>query len=237
MSDKPQLQHVSRATALVLSAARSSLIARGFKDAKSILERKVGSANEDVAQAHYDHGLICYASQDYAQAAASWRKAAEREHSKAQFFLGSLYKDGQGVPQDYTQAAIWYRKAAEQGDVLAEYTLGVAYNLGQGVPQDHAQAVVWHRKAAEQGNACGQYSLAVSYTLGQGVTQDYTEACFWFNVTLASDRLEAAGRGLREEATKYRDAVAAHLSRAELTRVQGRTWNWSEAHPAKTGPQ
>ena len=141
------------------------------------------------------------------------------------------------MPQDYTQAAIWYRKAAEQGDVLAEYTLGVAYNLGQGVPQDHAQAVVWHRKAAEQGNACGQYSLAVSYTLGQGVTQDYTEACFWFNVTLASDKLEAAGQGLREEATKYRDAVAAHLSSAELTRVQGRTWNWLEAHPAKTGPQ
>ncbi|MGA3081513.1 MAG: tetratricopeptide repeat protein [Terracidiphilus sp.] len=96
------------------------------------------------------------APQDYAQAFAWYRKAADQGDAKAQLDLGILYYHGQGVTQDYTQAAIWYRKAADQGDADAQYSLCYLYYLGQGVPQDEAQAIVWCHKAADQGNTNAQ---------------------------------------------------------------------------------
>ena len=54
-------------------------------------------------------------------------QAAGQGYAKAQFNLGLMYYNGQGVRQDYTQAVQWYRKAAEQGLADAQYNLGVAY--------------------------------------------------------------------------------------------------------------
>jgi len=78
--------------------------------------------------------------QDYTQAAAWYRKAAEQGVAGAQFKLGLSYKDGRGVPQDDAQAAFWYRKAAEQGYAEAQFLLGLSYYLSLGVPQDYAEA-------------------------------------------------------------------------------------------------
>lgn len=78
-------------------------------------------------------------------------QVAEQGDAAAQYNLGVMYDQGQGVRQDYVQAVQWYRKAAEQGHAVAQYNLGSMYDQGQGVRQDYAQAVGWFRKAAEQG--------------------------------------------------------------------------------------
>jgi len=98
--------------------------------------------------------------------------AADQGQADAQFNLGGLYINGEGVSQDYTQAAAWYRKAAEQGDADAQFKLGRLYYHGHGVPQDDTQSAFWYRKAAEQGNAEAQYLLGLTYTLGDDVPQD-----------------------------------------------------------------
>ena len=77
-------------------------------------------------------------------------QVAEQGNAEAQFNLGLMYDNGQGVRQDYAQAVQWYRKAAEQGYAEAQFNLGVMYANGQGVRQDHAQAVQWYRKAASR---------------------------------------------------------------------------------------
>ena len=82
------------------------------------------------------------------QALAWYRKAAEQGNAVAQFSLGFMYNNGEGVPQDYVQALSWYRKAAEQGNAGAQSELGVMYNNGQGVPQDYVQAHLWSNLAA-----------------------------------------------------------------------------------------
>ena len=41
--------------------------------------------------------------QDYAQAAAWYRKAADQGYAGAQYNLGVMYANGQGVPQDYVR--------------------------------------------------------------------------------------------------------------------------------------
>ena len=79
------------------------------------------------------------------------RKAADQGHSNAQFILGAMYAQGQGVPQSYKESAVWYRKAADQGNANAQFLLGHMYEKGQGVPKSAARALSWYRKAASQG--------------------------------------------------------------------------------------
>ena len=117
---------------------------------------------------------------------------AETGDAIAQFNLGLLYDNGEGVPQDYAAAAGWYRKAADQGNASAQYNLGLLYATGRGVAQDYAAAVSWFRKAADQGNASAQFNLGVSYYKGQGVPQDYAAAASWYRK--AADQGSALGQ-------------------------------------------
>ncbi|WP_307752988.1 tetratricopeptide repeat protein, partial [Neisseria gonorrhoeae] len=77
-------------------------------------------------------------------------------NAAAQFNLGVMYENGQGVRQDYVQAVQWYRKASEQGDAQAQYNLGLMYYDGRGVRQDLALAQQWLGKACQNGdqNSC-----------------------------------------------------------------------------------
>jgi TPR repeat protein len=63
------------------------------------------------------------APQDYAKAAAWFRKAADHGDASAQHNLGVMYAQGQGVARDYAAAVKWYRKGADQGEALAQNNL------------------------------------------------------------------------------------------------------------------
>ena len=102
------------------------------------------------AWAGWDEALAAYERRDYATAAREWRPLAEQGDAEAQYFLGLMYRNGQGVPQDYAEAVQWYRKAAEQGDATAQLSLGLMYGMGQGVPRDLTQAHMWLNLAASR---------------------------------------------------------------------------------------
>jgi TPR repeat protein len=53
-------------------------------------------------------------SQDNAEAAKWYRKAADQGHANAQYNLGVMYSTGQGVPQDYVEAHKWFNLAASR---------------------------------------------------------------------------------------------------------------------------
>jgi len=56
-----------------------------------------------------------------AREAAKWcRRAAENGHSQAQFCLGQLYRDTNGVPQNYLEAHKWFNLAAVADTEFAE---------------------------------------------------------------------------------------------------------------------
>ena len=80
------------------------------------------------------------------------RRAAEQGNASAQFNLGLMYDNGEGVPEDDREAVKWYRKAAEQGNLFAQYNLGVMYAKGEGVPEDYVKAYAWVNLAAARGD-------------------------------------------------------------------------------------
>jgi len=77
---------------------------------------------------------------------------AEQGYVLAQFNLGLMYTQGQGVLQDYKESFKWYTKAAEQGHVLAQYNLGVMYYNGQGVIKDYVMAHMYLNIVAVSGD-------------------------------------------------------------------------------------
>ena len=125
-------------------------------------------ATTSVAAADFAAGVRAYDRGDYASAFREFRALAEQGNASAQFNLGFMYDNGEGVSEDDRQAVFWYRKAAEQGDASAQYNLGLMYDNGEGVPEDDRLAAFWYRKAAKQGNASAQLNLGLMYTMGEG---------------------------------------------------------------------
>ena len=129
----------------------------------------------------FDKGLTAYNNGDYATALKEWKPLAEEGDVDAQYHLGVLYDNGDGVPQDYKEAVRWYTLAAEQGVAEAQFNLGNMYYDGQGVSVDYKEAVRWFTLAAEQGDVDAQYNLDFIHRKGLGVPQDDKEAVWYDN--------------------------------------------------------
>ena len=169
------------------------------------------------ARAAYERG-------DYGTAHRGFLGFAEQGDADAQFDLGVMYYDGQGVPQDHAEAVKWFRRAAEQGLADAQSNLGGMYYEGQGVPQDHAEAAKWFRRAAEQGNTTAQFYLGLMLETGTGVPQDHVVAHMWFNLSAAG--VPAVDKGVREHSVRARDRVEGLLSPEALSRAQRMAVEW-----------
>ncbi|MGB7452227.1 MAG: tetratricopeptide repeat protein [Lysobacterales bacterium] len=142
-----------------------------------------------------------------------WQRLAENGSANAQFNLGAMYDNGDGVPEDDAEAAKWYHQAADQGHVNAQFNLGVMYANGEGVAENAAEAATWYRKAAEQGDYRAQYNLGSLYANGEGVPQNSSECYVWLSL--------AARSGPKNLAIK-RDRAAEKLTTEELTQAEQR---------------
>ena len=80
------------------------------------------------------------------------KRLAEQGEAYAQYNLGLMYDEGEGVPENNAEAVRWYRLAAEQGYARAQSNLGFMYSNGEGVPQNNVRAYIWYSVAAAQGN-------------------------------------------------------------------------------------
>lgn len=117
---------------------------------------------------------------DPAKAVQFFRRAAEASYAEAQNILGTIYRDGEGVPKDLPQSTSWYAKAAANGHAGAQTNLGYAYVNGIGIPRDLAVAASWYRKAADTGHASAQYNMGVLHEHGRGVPKDDALAAAWY---------------------------------------------------------
>ena len=64
----------------------------------------------------YQDGVDAYKRKDYKTAYKLWLPLAEQGNAKAQYNLGVMYYNGQGVPQDYVLAHMWWSISSANGD-------------------------------------------------------------------------------------------------------------------------
>lgn len=102
--------------------------------------------------AESNQGLAAYQQGDYPTALALLAPLARQGDPEAQYTLGMMYDDGDGLSQDYQQAARWFRAAAEQGHAQAQRQLGRLYFHGLGLERNLLQAYAWFNLATAQGD-------------------------------------------------------------------------------------
>ena len=71
------------------------------------------------------------------------KNLATQQNSNAQYELGHLYQQGDGVDKDPKQAFYWLEQAAENGHPKAKAEIAEAYLNGTGTPKDPEQAIYW----------------------------------------------------------------------------------------------
>jgi TPR repeat protein len=188
---------------------RQGEIAGAPERSRKIMEGTTADAQSALGEAYaYGNGV----AQDYGQAAAWYRKAADLGNAYAQRDLGDLYYNG-GV--------IKFVDAPGGGK------RGIRDDGGGDFPKDYSLAATWYRKAAEQGDEYSQNSLGILYDNGQGVPQDYAEAYFWYSLASAK----------QPHLAENRDNAASHLTKTVLLQTQERARKWFEDHPVQTNPQ
>ncbi|MEP3045221.1 MAG: tetratricopeptide repeat protein [Roseibium sp.] len=84
---------------------------------------------------------------DPAKAADWYRTAADAGHVRAQYELGRLHEDGEGVTQSDLAAMRWFRVASEQDFAEAQYRLAMLYLIGRGAERDPAKGYFWMNRA------------------------------------------------------------------------------------------
>ncbi len=145
-------------------------------------------------------------NKDFEKALELLGPLAEENHAEAQFLLGSLYINGQGVEKDDTKGLSWIMKAAYQGydkarlrafniyldltgqgDVSAMYNLGYMYLQGWGGKQDIEVGIGWLESAAKKGHVRSAKILSGIYAEGKfGITPDEDKASYWSNLPAES---------------------------------------------------
>jgi uncharacterized protein len=155
--------------------------------------------------ADFGAGVAAYKRGDFERAHVLFEPLAEADDARAQFALGLLYDNGEGVPQDVAAAFDWYGKSAAQGYAKAQYNLALMLESGRiGAASDararfaraalkgNADAVTrLHEYAAAQDTAAA-LQLGRMYALGKGVARSPRDAYGWFDKAAGAGDLDAA---------------------------------------------
>lgn len=154
---------------------------RGDFETAAKLYEEAAKHGERLAEFNFAMTLFRGEAPGSKSSALKWlRKAAEQGLPQAQYNLGLLYENGEGLPRSQADATTWFRLAAGQGHTDAQVSLATQYFLGRGAPKDYAEAARWYEAAAEGGDVGAQYIIASMYEHGDGVAEDLRQAVFWY---------------------------------------------------------
>ena len=129
----------------------------GLKDPLAAYPWFQKSAAQDFPSAQNALGMYFYlgrppVKEDNLKAREWFQKAGLQGDSIAQFFLGEIYRKGDGIAVDLKQALGWYLKSAEQNFPNAQFRLGLMYANAEGVDEpDMLQAYKWASLAKSNG--------------------------------------------------------------------------------------
>ena len=176
----------------------------------------------------FDDGEIAYSDEDYTTALAQFEQAAQDGNASAQYKLGSMYHDGEGVPRNHTQAIYWYTKAGEQGNTTAQYWLCIMHREGMGVSRNYHEALYWCKRAANKGHAEAQFAVGQYYFdgLGNGFNTRHVPAYIWFRRASLHDDPDPDAETMIER-------LQQDMTPLQIVEAERRALDW---HPHLTGP-
>lgn len=159
------------------------------------------------AWAGLSDGIKAFKRQEYALALREFNLLADQGDADAQFFMGSLYQQGDGVVKNLKIALPWLEKAATQHHFGALNALGVIHAVEKKEFLDYAKAEKCFESASNKGIPEAQYNLALLLANGLGVKQSLRQAAEYFQK--AAEKGIAAAQHKLAELYEQGDVVIA----------------------------
>ena len=174
----------------------------------------------------FEQGMNALLEGNFAEAYCRWKPLAERGHAEAQYNLGWLYANGNGMNVDDKRADQWWKAAAEQGHADAQFAIGLGLITGiNGLKKNSPEAMKWFLQAARQGHRDSrEIILRLNadpdidvLALEPGLLQE-----LWFGTTgvVSSKVINVRSR----PTTKSK--VVARLEKGAEIRMLGKRGNW-----------
>jgi len=132
---------------LVLTPARAKLMEDNFK-AHMLGAKLLGGFVPSMYRVARALRVGRGARRNEKKAFEFYLKAANKNHTKSQYFVGLMYVAGMGVAKDLTKGIEWLKKAVFSGDGDAKAYLGYLSEFGIGMPKDLKTAKRLYREAA-----------------------------------------------------------------------------------------
>ena len=130
-------------------------------------------------------------------------KEARIGDREAQYAVGLMYAQGEGVELNVEQALKWISAAAEKQHPGAQYLLANAYASGAGAPKSEQKALLWFLRAAEAGYDKAWLKLGKFF---ESSHSDLSQQCY---SNAADQGLALAQYKLAERAGKQSDPTNA----------------------------
>jgi TPR repeat protein len=125
----------------------------------------------------FTQSVADYHHHNYIQALNGFYALAKQGDPRAEYNLGLMYANGNGVHQSTPKAKQWFEKSAHQGYGAAQYNVAKFYQLeAQNDPALYEKAKEWYEKATKAGVVQALNNLAILYMNGQGVDKDEQKA-------------------------------------------------------------
>lgn len=133
-------------------------------------------------------GVQYYQSGKYEEAFPLLKNSADSGNAIASYYLGEMYRKGEGIDKDGNMACRRYLESAERENVDAYLLTSVCYYLGKGFEQNYTEAFKWGKKVSEEIDETKlseydreRYAILMSnlYVQGKGTLQDFSEAAKW----------------------------------------------------------
>ena len=211
-----------------LDNGRTYLSKQDYKKAFDNLENSANNGNiqaQSILATFYLMGVEDYIQPDPLKSLELLYSAEKKEKTpNNEFVIGTIFKNGYGVPQNLNIAFDWFYKSAgagfwtffndkdENGDPRAQYELSLMYKNGEGVKQDIRKYKRWH-------SLCGE--TACKYGRNFFMNKDTANALEMFQLGAEVENAEALntlglwylyGRGVKTNYKKALDLLIKSVS-------------------------
>lgn len=122
---------------------------------------------------------VAYQNKDYSQAYKLFHINAKKNNEEAQYKVGWMYDQGEGVEENDSLAIYWYQKSAAKGHTKAMRNLAFHY-LQEIKPQYRNEALRLLTQAAKLGDEIAAFDLALIYDEGKVNEENDFLALKWY---------------------------------------------------------
>ncbi|PIT68044.1 tetratricopeptide repeat protein [Bartonella tribocorum] len=153
----------------------------------------------------FKRGMSAYKNGQISQALLALRCAAKRGHIGANWKLGSIYANGDGVPKDDYKAYHFFAYIVEKGadlgsedeSYVSDALVKLAQYIKKGIPRSPVKpnlsyaARLYMQAAVNYGNSKAQYHLGKIFLQGEGRRKNRIQAARWFQLSAKKGNLSA----------------------------------------------